>query len=66
MFSDTEKEIIRLVCEEKTSEEISNQLYMSKRTVEKYRARILRKMKVKTSAGVLKYAIKNFLYHLTE
>jgi DNA-binding NarL/FixJ family response regulator len=64
LFSEKEKEIIRLVCEEKSSEEIGKILFMSKRTVDGIRAKILSKMNVKTVAGVAIYAIKNGIYHI--
>lgn len=64
LFSEKEKEIIRLICEEKSSEEIGKTLFMSKRTVDSVRARILGKMNVKTVAGVAIYAIKNAIYFL--
>ncbi len=61
IFSNHEKEIIRLVCEEKTNEEIGKELFMSKRTIEKHRAKILKKMNVRNTAGIAVYATKNFL-----
>jgi DNA-binding NarL/FixJ family response regulator len=64
LFSQREKEMIRLICEEKSSEEIASLLFMSKRTVDGIRARILTKMNVKTVAGVAIYAIKNSIFHL--
>lgn len=64
LFSEKEKEIIRFICEEKTSEEIGKILFMSKRTVDGIRAKILSKMDVKTVAGVAIYAIKNSIYFL--
>jgi DNA-binding NarL/FixJ family response regulator len=63
LFSDKEKEIIRLICEEKTSKEIGELLFMSSRTVEGHRVKILEKMNVKTTAGVAIYAIKNGIYN---
>jgi two-component system, NarL family, response regulator NreC len=63
LFTEKELEIIRLICEENTTIEISNQLYLSMRTVEGYRTRILEKMQVKSAAGVVKYAIKHGLYN---
>ncbi|MEO5650033.1 MAG: response regulator transcription factor [Ginsengibacter sp.] len=66
LFSEKEKEIIRLICQEKSSEEISQTLLISKRTVDGLRARILSKMNVKTMAGVAIYAIKNAIYFLDE
>lgn len=62
LFTETEKKIIHMVCEEKNNQEISNKLCMSIRTVENNRARILKKMHVKTSAGVAIYAIKHGLF----
>ncbi|MBV9964041.1 MAG: response regulator transcription factor [Parafilimonas sp.] len=39
-FNDTEKEIIRLICQENTSEEISKHIHMAKRTVQGNRANL--------------------------
>jgi DNA-binding NarL/FixJ family response regulator len=64
IFSEKEIEIIRYVCEEKTSEEIGKLVHLGTRTVEGYRLKILEKMNVKTTAGVAIYAIKNFLYRI--
>lgn len=63
-FSDKEKKVIHLICEERSSEEIGQILHMSKRTVDGMRMRIMRKMDVKTTAGLTIYAIKNFLFFL--
>jgi len=59
LFTQEETDIIRLICKEKTSEEIAKILFMGKRNVERIRTRILSKMDVKTAAGVVMYAIKN-------
>ena len=61
-FSDREKEIIRLICEEKTTKEIAELLYMGSRTVEGYRIKILEKMQAHSVAGIVIYAIKHKLY----
>lgn len=60
-FSDLEKKIIHLICQEKTNQEISETLFLSIRTIENNRARIYKKMEVRTSAGVAIYAIKHAL-----
>ncbi|MES2003009.1 MAG: response regulator transcription factor [Bacteroidota bacterium] len=65
-FSETENKIIHLVCEEKDNKEIADLLFMSIRTVENNRSRILKKMNVKTTAGVAIYAIKNGMYFLED
>jgi DNA-binding NarL/FixJ family response regulator len=64
-FSDREKEIIRLICEEKTTKEIAKLLFMSDRTVEGYRMKIHEKMEVHSVAGIVIYAIKHHLYKVT-
>lgn len=66
LFSDKEKEIIRMICEERTSKEIGETLFLSARTVEGLRVKILEKMNVKTTAGVAIYAIKNGFYFMED
>jgi DNA-binding NarL/FixJ family response regulator len=61
LFTDREKEIIRLICRQHTAQEIGNKLYLSKRTVEGYRTRILEKMEVKNTAGVVIFALRHHL-----
>jgi DNA-binding NarL/FixJ family response regulator len=61
LFTDREKEIIRLICRQHTAQEIGGLLYLSKRTVEGYRTRILDKMEVKNTAGVVIFALKHHL-----
>lgn len=58
-FSDREKEIIELICREHTNKEIGDKLYLSVRTVEGHRLRIMEKMNVKNTVGLVVYAIKN-------
>ena len=59
LFTDREKDIIRLICRQHTAQEIGELLFLSKRTVEGYRTRILEKMDVKNTAGVVIYALKH-------
>jgi DNA-binding NarL/FixJ family response regulator len=61
VFTEREKEIIRLICRQHTAQEIGVLLYLSKRTVEGYRTRILEKMEVKNTAGVVIFALKHHL-----
>ena len=58
-LTDKEIQIIRLICEEKTNKEISEILNLSPRTVEGSRAKIIAKINVKNTAGIVLYAIKN-------
>ena len=61
VFSDREKEIIKLICKQFTAQQIGNYLFLSKRTVEGYRTKIMEKMDVKNTAGVVIFALKNNL-----
>lgn len=60
-FTDREKEIIRLICLQFTAQQIGEKIFLSKRTVEGHRTRILEKMNVKNTAGVVVFALKNNL-----
>lgn len=61
-FTDREKEIIQLICQELTNKEISDKLFLSSRTVEGHRLKIMEKMSVKNPVGLIVYAIKNGLF----
>lgn len=56
-----EKEIIALICDEMSNAEIAEKLFISPLTVETHRKNILRKTKVKTIVGLIKFAINNKL-----
>jgi len=58
-FSKRELEIIKLICQEKTSREIAKVLYLSKRTIDGYRTQIMEKIGVKGLVGIINYAISN-------
>jgi DNA-binding NarL/FixJ family response regulator len=60
-FSDKEIKVIRLLCAEKTSKEISEKLFMSKRTIDGYRTRIYKKTNVGNVAGLVTYAMQHGL-----
>lgn len=57
-FSEREKEVLKLICEEKTSSEIADILFLSPRTVETYRKQLLEKTYSKNTAGLVKYAMQ--------
>jgi len=61
-FSEREKDIIELICQEFTNKEIGEKLFLSSRTVEGYRMKIQEKMGVKNSVGIVVYAMKHGLY----
>jgi DNA-binding NarL/FixJ family response regulator len=60
-LSTREKEIIALICQELTSAEIAEKLFISPLTVETHRRNILRKSNSKTIVGLIKFAIDNKL-----
>lgn len=60
-FSEREIEIMQLICNENSNKEIGEKLFLSSRTVEGHRQRIMEKMDVKNSVGLVVYAIKNGL-----
>ncbi len=59
IFSEREIDIIQLVCKELTNKEIADKLFVSPRTVEGHRLKILDKMNVKNTVGMVIYAMKN-------
>jgi DNA-binding NarL/FixJ family response regulator len=52
-----EKEILKLIVDEFTNQEIADQLFLSLRTVENHRNNLLQKLDVKNTAGLVKVAI---------
>jgi DNA-binding NarL/FixJ family response regulator len=59
-----QKEVIRLVCEQFTSKEIGDQLYLSKKTIDNMRVEIMQKIGCKNTAGIVIYALQNKLFRL--
>jgi DNA-binding NarL/FixJ family response regulator len=53
-----EREIIKLIAEGKSSKEIGALLFISSRTVQHHRANIMRKLNVKKTADLVKYALQ--------
>jgi DNA-binding NarL/FixJ family response regulator len=62
-LSPREKEILQLIAEEYTSAEIGKMLFISEKTVEKHRARLMEKLNVRNLAGLVRLAVK---YHLVD
>ncbi len=60
-FKDIELNLIKLVCEQYTLKEIGEKLFISSRTLEGYKKRIMEKMKVTNTVGIAIYAVKNNL-----
>jgi DNA-binding NarL/FixJ family response regulator len=64
-FDDREKMIIQLLWEEKNNKQIAEQLFLSVRSIEKIRQDIKEKLGVKTTVGLLKYALDKRIINLT-
>jgi DNA-binding NarL/FixJ family response regulator len=63
-LSDREVEVLRLICEEKTSTQIGEKLFISPRTVDNHRTRLLEKVGAKNTAGLVVYAIKHSYFEV--
>ena len=57
-LSKREKEVLTLIAQEFTTQEIADQLFLSKHTIESYRKNLISKLDVRNLAGLTKYAIK--------
>lgn len=57
-LTNREKEILELICHQKTAQEIADKLFITKRTVEGHKNNLLSKVGVKNTAGLIIYAIK--------
>ena len=59
LISEREIEILRLIVKEKTNKQIAEELSLSSRTIEGHRINIMEKLNIKTTIGLVKYAIKS-------
>ncbi len=62
-FTARELEVIKLICKEYTNQEIADALFLSKRTVETHRQRILDRIGAKNTVGLVVYAVVNQIYN---
>lgn len=60
-LSNREIEIVKLIAQEFSTNEIAEKLFLSPATVETHRHNILRKLGIKNAIGLVKFAIKNKL-----
>lgn len=60
-LSSRELEVLQLICREKTTSEIAKVLFLSPRTIEGHRKRLLEKTGARNTAGLVIFAAKNNL-----
>ena len=60
-LSEKELKILKLIAEDKTTEEISKEVFLSPRTIETIRQNMKQKVGAKTIAGLVMYAMRNKL-----
>ena len=65
-LSPRESEVLKLICLQKSTVEIADQLFISPRTVEGHRNNLLLKTESRNIAGIVVYAVQNSLLLLNE
>ncbi len=58
-LTERELEVLKLICEEKTAAEIAKDIFLSPRSVEGIRQRLIEKIGVRNTAGLVMFAVKN-------
>lgn len=61
-ITDREKDVLRLIVDEYTNQEIADELFISVRTVDAHRRNLLQKIGAKNTAGLVKYALENEIF----
>ena len=64
LLSDREKEILMLIAEEHTTQEIAQKLHLSFKTVEGHRRNLFNKLNVRNAAGLVRVALENNLLNV--
>jgi len=57
VLTDREREVLQLLAEGRTTREIASELYMSPKTVATHREHLMAKLRIRSIAGLTKYAI---------
>lgn len=60
-LTEREIEIVKLICKELSNKEIAEKLYLSHRTIDSYREKLMQKIGAKNTAGIVIYAVKHNL-----
>lgn len=64
LLSDQELKFVALACSENTYVQIAQEMFLSPKTIDGYRASVFEKLQVKTRVGLVMYAIKVGIYEL--
>jgi DNA-binding NarL/FixJ family response regulator len=59
MLTQRELEVLKLICEEKNTREIADELFISLHTVETHRANLMQKTGARNIVGLVKWALEN-------
>lgn len=63
-LTEREQEILQLICEQYTTGEIAEKLFISARTVDGHRNNLLQKLGCRNTAGLVVYALQHQLVHV--
>jgi DNA-binding NarL/FixJ family response regulator len=63
-LTDRELQVLQLICEQLTNQEIADRLFLSPRTIEDYRARLLQKTDARNTAGLVIFAIREGVWEV--
>jgi len=63
-LTEREIDVLRLICKEKTTVEIGQELFLSPKTIEGYRKILMDKTDSRNMAGLVLFAIKNGLFNV--
>ena len=61
-LNQTELQILKLICKQRTTKQIGDEMCMSVKNVERYREHLLNKTNADNMAGLVMYAMKNKLF----
>ena len=61
VLSEREEEVLRLICQQHTAKEIGEKLFVTTRTVEGHKNRIMQKTGARNTAGLVIYAVQHQL-----
>lgn len=66
LLTDREKQIIKLLCQQKTAKEIGEELFITQRTVEGHKNNLFAKIGVRNVAGLIVFALQKQIVTLDE